>query len=80
MINYDDFTKENIKDMIQNIDHPYRTLIIRGSGFGKRNAFLNLINQQNDDYDVIDKIYLYAMDHNEAQYHCLIKKRSKGFY
>ena len=75
MINYDNLTKENIKDMIQIIDHPYRTLIIRGSGSGKRNAFLNLINQENVDYDIIDKIYLYAIDQNEAKYQCLIKKK-----
>ena len=37
-------------------DHLYRILIIGGSGSGKTNTFLNLINEQND----IDKIYLYA--------------------
>ena len=29
-------------------DHPYRMLIIGGSGFGKTNALLNLINNQPD--------------------------------
>ena len=33
-------------------DHPYRILIIGGSGSGKTNALINLINEQND----IDKI------------------------
>ena len=39
-------------------DHPYRILIIRGSGCGKTNLSLNLIEDQPD----IDKIYLYAKD------------------
>ena len=29
-------------------DHPYRILIIGGSGSGKTNALLNLINEQRD--------------------------------
>ena len=37
-------------------DNPYRILIIGGSGSGKTNALLNLINEQGN----IDKIYLYA--------------------
>ena len=45
-------------------DHPYRILIIGGSGSGKTNALLNLINEQHD----IDKIYLYARDLNEPKY------------
>ena len=47
MINFDDYTNENI---IQHNskwpyipDHPYRILIIGGSGSGKTNALLNLI-------------------------------------
>ena len=40
-------------------DHPYIILIIGGSGSGKTNALLNLINNQPD----IDKIYLYAKIH-----------------
>ena len=36
-------------------DHPCRILIIGGSGSGKTNALLNLINNQLD----IDKIYVY---------------------
>ena len=39
-------------------DHPYRILIIGGSGSGKTNALLNLINNRID----IDKIFLYAKD------------------
>ena len=52
-------------------DHPYRIIIIGGSGSGKTNALINLINEQND----IDKIYLYARDLNEPKYKILIKKR-----
>ena len=53
------------------LDHPYRILIIGGSGSGKTNALINLINEQND----IDKIYLYAKDLSEPKYEYLIKKR-----
>ena len=52
-------------------DHPYRILIIGGSGFGKTNILLNLINIQPD----IDKIYLYAKDPYEAKYQFLINER-----
>ena len=51
--------------------HPYRILIIGGSGSGKTNALLNLINNQPD----IDKIYLYAKDPYEAKYQYLVNKR-----
>ena len=54
-------------------DHPYRILIIGGSGFGKTNALLNLINNQPD----IDKTYLYAKDPYEAKCQYLINKREK---
>ena len=52
-------------------DHPYKILIIGGSGSGKTNALLNLINNQPD----TDKIYLYAKDPYEAKYQVLISKR-----
>ena len=45
-------------------------LIIGGSGSGKTNALLNLIQEQGD----IDKIYLYAKDLSEPKYEFLIKK------
>ena len=54
-------------------DHPYRILIAGGSGLGKTNALLNLINNQPD----IDKIYLYAKDPYEAKYQYLINKPEK---
>ena len=52
-------------------DHPYRILITGGSGSGKTNVLLNLINNQRD----IDKMYLYAKDSCEAKYQFLISKR-----
>ena len=42
-----------------------------GSGSGKTNVLINLINEQND----IDKIYLYAKDLSEPKYKYLIKNR-----
>ena len=62
MIHFDDVTKEDIKGHSPNLpqfpDHPYRILIIGGSGSRKTNSLFNLINHQPD----IDKIYLYAKD------------------
>ena len=49
----------------------YRILIIGGSGFGKTNVLLNLINNQRD----IDKIHLYAKDPYEAKYQLSVNKR-----
>ena len=47
MINFDNVTKENIKEHNPNWsqvpDHPYRILITGGSGSGKANSFLNLL-------------------------------------
>ena len=82
MINYDDVTKENVKENNQNLPeipyHPYTILIIRGSGSGKRNALLNLTKHRNDgDYSIIDKIYLYVKNPNEAKYQYLIKNLGK---
>ena len=75
MINFDDVVKENIKKhnpkWSQTPDHPYRILIIWGSGSGKKNQLLNPTNHKSD----IDKIYLYAKDPYEAKYQFLIKRR-----
>ena len=52
-------------------DHSYRILIILGSGSGKTDALIDLINEQNN----IDKVYLYPRDLSEPKYEYLIKKR-----
>ena len=75
MISLDSITNENNKKHNEKWpyipDHPYRIIIIGGSGSGKTNALINLINEQND----IDKIYLHARDLSEPKYEYLIKKR-----
>ena len=77
MINLDECTNENKTEHNSKWpyipDHPYRILIVGGSGSGKTNALLNLINNQPD----IDKIYLYAKDPYEAKYQYLTNKREK---
>ena len=74
MINLDSITNENNKKHNEKWpyipDHQYRTLIIGGSGSGKTNTLLNLINGQHD----IDKMYLHARDLNKPKYEILIKK------
>ena len=46
------------------LDHPYRILIIVGSGLGKTNALLNLMKNQLPD---IDKIDLHLKDPFESK-------------
>ena len=75
MINFDNYSNEIETKHNKNWpcipDHPYRILIIGGSGSGKTNLLLNLIENQPD----IDKIYLYAKDPYESKYQYLINKR-----
>ena len=80
MINFDDYVNgiafnENKSKHNKNWpyipDHPYRTLIIGGSGSGKTKVLLNLIENQPD----IDTIYLYVKDPYEAKYQYLINKK-----
>ena len=75
MITFDDYTNENKRKHSPNWpyvpEHPYRILIIGGSGSGKTNLLLNLIDTQPD----IDKIYLYTKDPYESKYQYLINKR-----
>ena len=75
MINFDNYTNENKTEHNKNWpyipDHPYRILIIGGSGSAKTNLLLNLIENQPD----IDKIYLDAKDPYESKYQYLTNKR-----
>ena len=75
MVNFDYYVNEYKTECNKNWpyipDHPYRILIIGGSGSGKTNLLLNLIENQPD----TDKIYLYAKDPYEAKYQYLINKR-----
>ena len=52
MINFDDVTKENIKEhnlnWLQIPDHPHRILIIGGCGSGKTNSLFNSLIHQPD--------------------------------
>ena len=77
MINFDEYTNENKTEHNSKspyiADHPYRILIVGGSGSGKTNALLNLMNNHPD----IDKIYMDAKDPYEAKYQYLINKREK---
>ena len=74
MINFDDGTKENIKEFNPNwpqiLNHPNRLLITEGSGSWKTNLLFKLINQQLD----IDKSYLFTKDPLEAIHQFLINK------
>ena len=68
VINFDDYNNENKTEHNLNWpyipDNVYRILVIGGSGSGKTNALLNLINNQPD----IDKVNLYVKDPYEAKY------------
>ena len=75
MVNFDDYADENktghkLKSLYIP-DHPYRILIIGGSGSRKTNDLLNLINNQPD----IDRICLYTKDPFQVKYQFLINKR-----
>ena len=77
MIKFDNYVSENKTEHNKNwpytLDHPYRILIIGGSGSGKTNLLLNLIESQPD----IDKIHLYAKGPYETKYQYLINIREK---
>ena len=69
---FDYITKEDIKGHNPNwpqiLEHPYRILIVGGSGSGETNALL-------DHEPDIDKFSLYAKDPYEAKYQLRINKR-----
>ena len=56
------------------MDHPYRVLIIGGSGSGNPNVLLSLIKHQRSD---LEKNCLYLKDPFRSQYQLLIKWREK---
>ena len=81
MINFDDYTNENKTEYSSNWpcipDLMYRIVIVGGSGSGKTNALLNLINNQPDIDKIYIYIYIYAKDPYEAKYQHLINKSEK---
>ena len=75
MINSDSFTNGNNKEHNEKWpyipDHLYRIMVTGGSGLGKTNSLLNLINEQYN----IDRTYLYLKDLSDEY---LIKKRENA--
>ena len=65
MFNFDYITKEDIKEHNLNWpeipDYPYIILIVGGSGSGKTNALLNLINNETG----IDKFFYMLKIHSK---------------
>ena len=57
--------------MSQIPDHPYRILIIGGSGSGKTNSLFKVIRHQTN----IDKTDSYTKDSFEVKHQYLINKR-----
>ena len=78
MITLQKKTEEHNPNWPQILDHLYTMLIIGSARHGKTNTLLNLIKQQNeDDYNIIDKIYLYVEDPIETKYQYFIKNMKK---
>ena len=74
MLNLDNIVSNKNTSFSEDINWPFRMLIIGPSGSGKTNTLLHLIN----DLHPIDKIYLYAKDIHEPKYKYLINKREQA--
>ena len=74
MLNVDDIVSNKKKSSSENDDWPFRMLVIGPSGSGKTNTLLHLTNN----FDPIDKMYLYAKDTDEKKYQYLINKREQA--
>ena len=78
MINFDDVTKENIKEHNPNwsqiSNHPYRILIIEGTRSGKTNLLFNLLSHTLD-IDARYWYYFHAKDPYESKFKLLINKK-----
>ena len=55
-------------------EHPYRILVIGGSGSGKTNVLLNLIKHQRAD---IDKFIYTSKSHSNQSINCLLMEEKK---
>ena len=69
------FNLDNVTSKNNDKTWSYTMLIIGPSGSGKTNILLNLVQQ--DKYNLIDKIYLYAKDLEKPKYTFLIEKENK---
>ena len=75
MKNYDESVEVNHNpNCLYITNHPYRVLIIDGSGSDETDLLLNFIKQQRPD---LDKIYLYVKDTFESKYQLLIRGGEK---
>ena len=71
MINFDDYVNENKTEHNKNWpytpEHPYRILIIGGSGSKKANTLINLTNEQNEQKDLSEPKYEYLLKNVKMQ-------------
>ena len=71
MINFDDYVNENKTEHNKNWpytpEHPYRILIIGGSGSKKANTLINLTNEQNEQKDFSEPKYEYLLKNVKMQ-------------
>ena len=74
--NYDQSVEINHNPNLHYIsDHPYKTLIIRGSGSGKTKVLLNLIRHQRPD---LTKFIYLSKTHLNQGINCLLTEKKLG--